>query len=138
MTFKYLPHTADKKIHVVAKDLATAFGEAALAVYNIMVDINSIKPKEKGIFEIESESKNSLLYDFIDEIIFAIDTRGFIGCKVEHIKIDKIDDTYQLRAVFVGDNYSNYDTHGDVKAMTYNEMEIKEDNEIELTFVVDV
>ncbi|MEA3378097.1 MAG: archease [Nanoarchaeota archaeon] len=131
MSFEYLPHTADRKIKATGKNLAEAFGEGALAVYNSIVDIKEVKPIKEKVFKIEAESKEAILYDFIDELLFILDTEEFIGCRIKDIEL--IDNKF--KATIVGDSYKNYEHRGDVKAMTYSEMEIK-DNEI--IFVVDV
>lgn len=131
MTFEYLPHTADKKIHAKGKTLAEAFGEGALAFYNIIVDIKEVNKVRKKKVEVEAESKEALLYDFIDELVYILDTESFIGCEVKEIKIEG----NKLTVTLLGDDYKNYEHHGDVKAMTYYEMEIKDK---EIIFVVDV
>ena len=44
-----------------------------------------------------------------------------------------------MKALFRGDNYSEkYKIHGDVKAITYNEMEIKSKDRFMVQVVVDV
>jgi SHS2 domain-containing protein len=131
MSFEYLPHTADKKIHAKGNNLAEAFGEGALAVYNTIVKIKEIKPTKEKTIKVKSESKEALLYDFIDELLYIIDTEKFIGSKVKEVKLEN----NKITITFKGDDYTNYDHLGDVKAMTYSEMEIKEK---EIIFVVDV
>lgn len=135
MSYEYLEHTADKKIKASGKDLAEAFGEGALAVYNIILNTKKVEAVRQHRIEIESESKKALLYDFIDELLYILDVEGFVACKIKSIEIKE----KKLTAFLVGDSYRNYDHHGDVKAMTYNEMDIKEEKgKATIIFVVDV
>ena len=67
----------------------------------------------------------SLLYDFLERLIILIDSENFIGKKINNIKIDK-NNEYYLEVEIWGDDLSKYDTHGDIKAVTYSDMEIIE------------
>jgi len=147
MKFKYLEHTADIKFEAYGNNLKEAFSNAALAVFNILLDTNQVKSIEKHEVKIKAKRKQSLLYDFIEELLFLIDTKGFLLSKVENMKIkDNTKDEngeIELSCTVYGDAYQNYETHGDIKAATYNDMEIIEDNptedgKIKLVMVVDV
>ena len=51
----------------------------------------------------------------------------------------KITNKYELFCSASGDLASNYDTHGDIKAPTYNEMSIKENSDgVVIKAVVDI
>jgi len=45
---------------------------------------------------------------------------------------------YSLNATVVGDKADNYETSGDIKAVTYNEMEIKENDKVMVQVVLDL
>tara|TARA_Y100000310_G_C20445258_1_gene698077 strand:- start:4 stop:417 length:414 start_codon:yes stop_codon:yes gene_type:complete len=124
MSFEYLPHTADVKFKAKGKDLNEVFSSSALATYNVLIDVKKIKLNEKRKIEVESKNKESLLYDFLERLIILIDSEDFIGGKVNKLKISK--NNTKLEAEIIGDDVSNYDTHGDIKAATYADMEIVE------------
>ncbi len=124
--FKFLEHTADAKFQAFGKNLEEAFSNAALAMFSIIVDTDKVKPKiEKKIF-VESENKESLLYDFLAELLVLLDSVPFLLNKVKSLKIEK-GKKYKLTAVVVGDSdVKSYETKMHIKAMTYSEMFIKE------------
>lgn len=129
MQYEYLDHTADAKIKAYGK-LEKAFENAVLATFNIITDIKKVQPKIKKQIELETDNKKQLLYDFIDEALFFLDTEGLIFCKAKiNIKENK------LTATLEGDYHKNYEVHGNVKSMTYSDMEIT-DNYVQ--FVVDL
>ncbi len=128
MGFQYLPHTADVKFKAEGKNLEEVFSSSALATYNVLIDVRKIKLNEKKKFKIESKSKESLLYDFLERLIILIDSEDFIGGKINKLKISK-SKNYLLDVEISGDDVSNYDTHGDVKAATYADMKIVEEKE---------
>lgn len=137
--YKYLPHTADVKFEAEGKDLAEAFKNAAIASFNVIVNTDNVEPKITKELSIEAKRDLSLLYDFLDELLFLLDTEGFLLAEVKEITIT---DDFKLKATIVGDNHSQdnkYDVQGNVKSVTYNDMEIiKEDNKVKLTVVLDL
>ncbi len=139
MEYKYLEHTADVKFQAYGKSMEEAFGNAALALFNVMIDTKKIKNKTRKTIKVKGNDLKSLLYNFLEEFLFLLDTQGFMLGKISDIKIIKKKNTYQLSALASGDEAGSYETKGDVKAVTYNEMEIKkEKNKTTLQVVLDV
>ena len=63
----------------------------------------------------------------------------FLLANVEDIRLGKKKEKYTLTALFKGDWYSEkYTIFGDVKAITYNEMVIEQDDRIMVQVVVDI
>ena len=122
MKYKFLPHTADAKFRSFGKNLEEQFSNAALAMTSIMIDPKKVKPKIKKQIKVKGKDIKNLLYNFLEELLYLLDTKLFILNKVNV----KIKDN-QLTATLVGDKASNYKTKGDVKAVTYQQMEIKKD-----------
>jgi SHS2 domain-containing protein len=85
------------------------------------------KIKEKKNLKIKVKGKNSesLLYNFLEEFLFLLDTENFFLSKIKNIKIKD----NELTAEASGDNVKNYEVHLDVKAVTYNEMFVKKNKE---------
>jgi len=122
--FKFLEHTADIKFNAFGKTLEEAFENSALAMFGSVSD-DKIKSKKKFKFKVSGRDLESLLYNFLEEILFLFDTEEFFLSKVEKIKIDT--EKLKLEAEVSGDEAKNYEIHLDVKAITYNEMFVKFD-----------
>ena len=136
--YKFFEHTADAKFQAYGKNLQEAFGNAALAMFSIIIDTEKVSGKIKKDIECSSKDLKALLYDFLGELVFLIDTEDFLLNRVEEIKIFK-DELYFLRAVVAGDKADNYEPSGDIKAVTYNEMEIKKGkNKVMVQVVIDL
>ena len=121
MKYKYLEHTADIKFRSVGRTLNEAFSNAAYAMINIISE-DKIKEKMTRKIKVRGIDRKSLLYSFLEEILFLLNTKNFLLSKVKEIKIkDK-----ELTATLSGDNLRNYRLGLDVKAVTYNDMFIKE------------
>jgi len=119
--FEFLEHTADAKFRAYGKTLEQAFSNAAIAMSSIIYPPEKVKPKIKKEINISGNDYYSLLYNFLEELLFLLDSEEFILSKIENLKIKN----NNLSAVLFGDKASNYNVEGYVKAVTYNEMEIK-------------
>lgn len=69
--FKYLDHTSEAKFQAFGETLEEAFANAGLALINIMANVDEIKPLIKKSIEIKSKNLDSLLYDFLNELVFS-------------------------------------------------------------------
>lgn len=117
--FIFLEHTADIKFQAFGKNLNEVFENSALAMFKSMSD-EKIKSKNKRIIKVKGNDIESLLYNFLEEFLFLLDTKNFFLSKVK-VKTDG----KKLIAEIFGDNVKNYKIHLDVKAVTYNEMFVK-------------
>ena len=134
--YKFLEHTADAKFQAFGKTIEESFGNAALAMFSVITDIKKIKKEIKKEIKADGKDLKSLLYNFLEELLFLIDTENFLLSKIEKISIKKTASNYALESVAMGDKSDNYETHGDIKAITYNEMEIKEEKSKAMVQVV--
>ncbi|MBW6461534.1 MAG: archease [DPANN group archaeon] len=137
--YKFLPHTADAKFTAYGKTCDEAFANAAVAMFSVMVEPETVKSKIKKTLTIEAEDIESLLYDWLENLLILLDSENFILASVDKIDILKTDVGYSLDVEFKGDIISDdYNLLGFVKAVTYNDMDISEKNGVwQITVVVD-
>jgi SHS2 domain-containing protein len=127
MKYKFLPHTADVKFRAYGKTMEEAFSNAALALTAVITEPTKVKPKVKKTIAIESEDEKALLYDFLEQFLILLDTDNFLLNSVKKIKIGK-NKKLTLKAEIAGDTeLSKYKTETHIKAVTYQEMEIKKE-----------
>ena len=123
--YKYLPHTADVKFQAYGKDLEEAFKNAALATFDIMTEVSKVKAKMEKEISVETIKIETLLYDFLEALLYQMDTEGFLLSKVKEIHIKKTKKGYTLQATVSGDNADAYDVSSYIKSVTYSDMFIK-------------
>jgi len=70
----------------------------------------------------QGEDNESLLYNFLEELLILFDTKYFFLSEIKNLEINK----NKLVAEVIGNLAENYDISIDVKAITYNEMFVKE------------
>ena len=137
--YRFLRHTADAKFQAFGTTLEEAFINAALATASLMWDWQKIEKKIKHKIEARGKDLKQLLNGFLEEIIYLLDSKMFLLGYPENLRIEKKGSLYVLKALFKGDKYSEkYEIYGDVKAITYNEMEIEQNAHFMVQVVVDV
>jgi len=137
--FVYLDHPADAKFQAFGRTLEEAFGQAALAVASLMWEPEQIKKTKRRTVLVQGRDLEQLLFKFLSEILYLFEAKGFLLASARDIKIFKQENGYSLEAVFEGDNYNNsYVIFGEVKAITYHDMIIRQNDEFLIQVVVDM
>lgn len=121
MRFRFLEHTADVKFQAYGKSLEEAFENSALAMFSSMYD-GKVSSKLKKKIKVKGKDYESLLYNFLEELLFLLDSKNFFVSKVKVQKIKNLN----LTANLAGDDVKNYKTNLDVKAITYNSMFVRQ------------
>ena len=135
MKFEYLDHTADAKFRAYGKTLEEAFINSAIATFSILINTDKVKPVITKDISITSGTAESLLYDFLEELLYLLDVEGFLLSRVEDMRIEN----NNLTCKVYGDSHKKYRISGNIKSITYNDMEIKKtDKGYRITAVVDI
>lgn len=124
MSYTFLEHTADVKFRAEGSTLDEMFLEAAKALFFTMRGEIIILEQEKRILEIEGNDMESLLHNFLEEFLFLLDSSDFLASGISSIEIDE--DSFRIRCEVFGDKAEKYKFTNDVKAVTYNEMYVRE------------
>ena len=141
MSFKYLEHTADLKFQAEGKNLKIAFQNAAKAMFNAIVELSQIISKTEKNIEISSENIESLLFDWLSELLRIHDTDDFLFSEFIIQSLKRTDSGWYLKAKIKGEKFNSkkHEPDNQIKAMTYNELKIeKKPKKFILTVVMDI
>lgn len=134
-----LDHTADGKFMAFGKTMEEAFSNSALAVASLMWDWEKIEKTVTSRVEMLGSDLEQLLVKFLGEILYLLDTENFILGSVEGLTVEKKAEGFELKASFLGDRGTHkYEIFGSVKAITYNEMKIRQNDYVTIQVVVDM
>lgn len=137
--YKFFHHTADAKFQAFGQSLEETFAHAALALSSLMWDWKKIAKNIEIPVEVEGNDLEQLLVNFLEEILYLLDTRNFLLSSIDNILIKKETEGWKIQALFEGDvNTTEYEIFGDVKAVTYNEMIVKKRAPFMVQVVADV
>jgi len=131
--------TADMSFEAFGKDLNELFENCALALEEIMTDTTRVEPKKTKEIKLTANNLESLLFDFISELLFYKDTEGLVFSKFS-VKISEKKEGYELTAKVKGDiwNREKHEVRTEVKAATYNQMQITKNKQWRAQMVLDV
>ena len=72
--YEYFEHTADVKFRAYGKTPDEMLSNAALALFNSMIDTATVQPKETWKVKLSSQDLEQLAYDWLSELIFLFET----------------------------------------------------------------
>lgn len=137
--FEYFETTADIGFMAYGNSLNEAFENAGLAIFNIISDTSQVLPTTSKQFEIISEDKVSLLYDYLEELLFHHEIDFMLFSKFD-VEIKKINDGYVLNASIAGEqiDWDKHERKTEIKAITFHMMDVKKSDRYELRAIVDL
>lgn len=135
MNYTFLEHTADIKFIVQSKTLNKAFKDSAYALLKIIREDKKINSNKVKKIRIKSNNLENLLYNFLEEFLFLLDSQNFVVNTIHSLKIDK--KNFKLECIIKGEK-SNI-INNKIKAITYNDLEVKKQKNFwQITCVLDV
>ncbi len=118
--FKFLEHTADVKFQAFGKNLEEVFENCGLALVDSQYK-GKVKAIKKKKIKVKGKDNEALLYNFLEEILILLE-KGFLTSKIK-VRIKN----KTIEADLFGDSTKNYEISVDVKAVTYNQMFVREE-----------
>ena len=121
--FKPISHPSDVGMIAYGSDLKDLFANAAYGMFSLMADLGSVKPRDEFRVETKGEDRESLLVNWLNELIFIEDSKKVL---LKDFKIQNLSDT-MLTAIALGERIDpkRHAVLRSVKAATYNQLEIK-------------
>ena len=138
MSYKFLDHSTDAIIEINAKDLKEAFSTAADAVINLTLDQDKVEEIETKKFVSQGKDLYYLLFSWLEEIPFILITEGFAIKRLE-FNIE-MNETYKIQATAFGENLDlkKHNFKVEIKAPTFYEMVIKNEDKVYMKFLLDL
>ncbi len=144
-SYEFFDVTADIGFLSYGNTLKEAFENAGLAMFNIISNTDNVDPVEDMDIEVESEDLVSLLYDYLEELLFLHEVNFILFSKF-NVDIEKIDgdngNQYRLKANIKGESINwdvKHERGSEVKAITFHMMEVKKiDDYYRLRVILDL
>ena len=124
--FEILEHTADIGFRAWGPTPAALFENAARAMGVIAADPDAADPRAELAVEVSGEDYESLLVNWLSEIVYLFDSGRFAAARSE---VDEIA-PHELRARLIGEprDPARHPWRVIIKAVTYHEIEVAERN----------
>jgi SHS2 domain-containing protein len=138
MTFRLRDHTADVAVEADAETLSAVFGDVADGLTAAMCDdVPPATPDDEPMaFTVGAESREALLFDYLDQLIYERDVRGVLPADNEAVVsgppssasgtdvTDTAETAWRVEGRARGIPFDRVDAR-DVKAVTYSEMRLE-------------
>jgi len=139
--FEFLEHTADAYIAAYGKDLAGAFENAAVAMFDVMTQVEKVHAKVEDEVEAKGSDEYALLYSWLEALLVKSELNRMLYSKFKVSELLQDSDGFELKAKIWGERFDpkRHLQKVGVKAVTYHRMEIiKAPGKITLKFILDV
>jgi len=131
--FRPLSHPSDVGIQVFGRDRKELLENAAFGMFCLMADLKRVQAKEKLAVKVKGNDLDSLLVNWLNELIFHQDSKKLL---FKDFKIKKMTGR-QLEAEVWGEpiDQDRHFIYRPIKAATYNQLQIGE-NQAKIIFDV--
>jgi SHS2 domain-containing protein len=106
------------------------FAEAARGLFSMIApNLEAVRPRVEKRFETSEESYDYLLFDWLNELLFAWETDGFLPGKVS-VQCFTDGASMSLRGDVWGEpvDFDRHQIQQEVKAITYHGLIVKQEN----------
>ncbi len=138
MSIQYLEHTTDAFILVTAPSLTEAFTLAGQSVVDTTLDKKTIEEKEQRTLKVSGKDLRYLLFNWLEEVNYQLITEGFAIARFS-LDISK-NSTYKLKSTIFGEpiDLKKHHFKVEIKAPTFHMMEIKQNGQVTMRFLLDL
>ena len=124
--YEFINHTADLGIKVRGLSLKELFENAARAMFDLIVDLDTVKTRNQITIEIKGDELEELLANWLRDILYRYNGDEYL---LKEFKIEKISPE-GLKARVRGEklDMSRHSLKREIKAVTYHDLKIKKLN----------
>jgi SHS2 domain-containing protein len=125
--FEIIDHTADIGIIAYGTDVRELFSNAALALFSLITELESIEEKSHLNLKVSSEDGDSLLVEWLNELIYFFDAKHLLFNRfdIESLTLN------ELKSICHGEVFdpAKHKIKRGVKAATYHMLKLDKDSE---------
>lgn len=135
--YKYIEHPSDVGFEAYGATLEELFANAALAMYSFMTDVDAIAETEESAVAVQAEDLYSLMFDWLDELLFLFESESLV---MKRFDISVNESEFSIQGTCSGGTFDpeKHESGIIIKAVTYNMMEVKQNDTWHARVVLDV
>lgn len=121
--FEIIDHTADVGIIAYGADMKQAFANAAKGLFSLITELDDVKEVLHRDAELTATDEESLLVEWLNELIYQFDTEGIVFKRFDIIELENT----RLKARSYGERVdkSRHRLKMGVKAATYHMLKVE-------------
>ena len=136
--FKFIDiTTADVAFEAYGRSLEELFANAALAMFEVMINTKQVEPKIERKVEAQGNDLQSLMFSWLNSLLVFVDSENLAFSEFK-VKVDE--KNFKLEGICKGEemNREKHETRTHVKACTYHQMEIKKNKIWKARIILDI
>ena len=135
--FELLEHTADIGVLSTGDSFASALSWVAQGMFSVIADLDAVEPRRRIVVEVSSEDRESLVVDWLNELIFRFDTEGFLPAEFR-VTVDESHTHIAAECAGETADPERHQIRTAVKAATYHRLEVRHDDQWRIQVILDV
>lgn len=128
--FIFIDHTADIQYEAYGFTIEEAISNAALAMFTVMADAESVALKEHVKIEEKAETLEELVGYTLGDILSESSASELFFAKFQVDRFHKLESGYELEGTAIGEEMSPEKGKLDIKAVTMHEISVTHDGSI--------
>jgi SHS2 domain-containing protein len=122
-SFETVDHTADIGIIAYGTDISQLFSNAAVALFSLITELDSIEEKLHFGLQVSSEDRDGLLVEWLNELIYCFDAKHLLvrRCDISSLSYN------ELKATCYGEDFdpTKHRIKRGIKAATYHMLRLE-------------
>lgn len=122
--YRIFNHTADIGIDIFGQTLEALFCHAALAIFELTTDLQTVKAVQKKQVKVEGADREDLLVNFLREVLYLIQGEGRLFKTCNIVKLEG----GHLVAELGGEPFDagRHEMKAEIKAVTYHQVLVEQ------------
>jgi SHS2 domain-containing protein len=124
--YEYLDISGDAGVRATAESLEELFEDMALGMYGLVTDLKTVEAKKTVTAEASGQGTGGLLVAWLNELVFQLDTHGFVGSRVKVIELAED----HVKAEVTGEEFDpeRHERRLLIKAATYHDLKVEKND----------
>jgi SHS2 domain-containing protein len=127
MPYQFFDHTGDVGAVLSGRTVDELCASAAAAFTDSITPLEGVAPRQAEELEVAAPELDLLLVDFLSELLYRFDTRGWLTRRAE-VAVRSLDDGWELGATLLGEKHdpARHPVRVLIKAVTYHQLQVVE------------
>jgi SHS2 domain-containing protein len=125
--YEYFDHTADIGVELRNTTLSGLFADASAAFSDSITALPGVEPKRPEEVDVDAPELDLLLVDFLSELLYRFDTRGWLTRDAE-LEVHEKDGGWSLQGTLRGERLDprRHPVKHTIKAVTYPGLRVQQ------------
>ena len=127
MPYTFLDHTGDIAVSVTGRGVSQLFADASAAFTDSITTLDRVEPKRPEEVDLDAPELDLLLVDFLSELLYRFDTRGWLTRHAE-VELHEKDGGWTLQGTLRGERLdpARHLIKVLIKAVTYHGLHVEQ------------